>query len=70
MQSNNLPKLNEMEYYQDTWVKGKVVKKYTEGDKHLVDLHISLEDHNGDLMIPNGSATVSLPSRHMEDWRP
>lgn len=45
--------------------KGEVAKKYIEGDKHLVDLHITVEDHLGELMIPNGSATVVLPSRHM-----
>jgi hypothetical protein len=66
----------DVQYRRSLWrgslavCKGKVVKKYTEGDKHLVDLHITLEDHNGDLMIPNGSATVVLPSRRMENWRP
>jgi hypothetical protein len=45
--------------------KGQVVKKYIESDKHLVDLHLTLEDNNGVFMIPNGSATVVLPSRHM-----
>ncbi len=50
--------------------KGQVVKKYIEGDEHLVDLHLTLEDHNGRFMIPNGSATVILPSRRMENWRP
>ena len=44
--------------------KGKVVKKYTDGDEHLVDLHITMQDHNGVLAVPNGSATVVLPSRH------
>ncbi len=66
----------DVQYRRPLWrgslavCKGRVAKKYIEDDKHLVDLHISLEDHNGDLMIPNGSATVVLPSKHMENWRP
>jgi acyl dehydratase len=50
--------------------KGRVVKKYIEDGQHLVDLHVTLEDHWGDLIIPNGLATVVLPSRQMENWRP
>jgi len=45
--------------------KGKVVKKYVQEGEHLVDLSITLEDHDGKFMIPNGSATVVLPSRKM-----
>jgi acyl dehydratase len=45
--------------------KGKVTKKYVVGDDHLIDLHISIEDHSGQLIIPNGSATVKLPSREV-----
>jgi hypothetical protein len=44
---------------------GKVTKKYCEDGKYLVDLAISLSDHNGDFIIPNGAATVMLPSRRM-----
>jgi acyl dehydratase len=61
-----------VEYRKPLWrgsmalCKGEVLKKYIENDEHLVNLHISIEDHNGNLMIPNGSATVALPSRHME----
>ncbi|MFC1893358.1 MaoC family dehydratase N-terminal domain-containing protein [Chloroflexota bacterium] len=42
---------------------GVVVKKYTEGNEHLVDLNASVADHNGNLPIPNATATVVLPSR-------
>ena len=47
--------------------KGKVVNKYIEGNEHLVDLQVTLEDHEGVLPVPNGSATVVLPSRDMEN---
>ena len=43
--------------------KGEVSKKYIRNDEHLVELRFTLENHNGDLIIPNGSATVVLPSR-------
>jgi acyl dehydratase len=49
--------------------KGEVVKKYVEDSEHRVDLKITLEDHNGTLVVPNGLATVVLPSRHIENWR-
>ena len=45
--------------------KGEVVKKYIEGNEHLVDLKLTMENHDGDLIIPNGSATVRLPSRQL-----
>ena len=43
--------------------KGKVVKKYVEGGKHLVDCEIWLENAQGEKTTP-GSATVILPSRN------
>ena len=43
--------------------KGKVVKKYIEGGKHLVDCEIWLENAQGEKTTP-GSATVMLPSRN------
>ncbi len=49
---------------------GEVVKKYTEDNEHLVDLHIRIQDYDGTPVIPKGLATVVLPSRRMEDWRP
>ncbi len=49
---------------------GQVVKKYIEGNEHLVDLSLTLQDHNGIFMIPNGTATVVLPSRRIENRRP
>jgi acyl dehydratase len=42
--------------------KGRVTKKYIEGDEHLVDLEVHCENLDGLLMVP-GSATVRLPSR-------
>jgi len=45
--------------------KGEVVKKYVEGNEHLVDLRLTMEDHNGVFPIPNGSATVALVSRQV-----
>ncbi len=45
--------------------KGKVVKKTVEDGAHLVELAVTVEDHDGNFMIPGGSATVVLPSRKM-----
>ena len=42
--------------------KGTVVKKYVEGDEHLVELDIWLEDGKGDKTTP-GKAVVALPSK-------
>jgi len=43
------------------WCKGKVTKKYTEGDAHYVDCDIWLENGKGEVTTP-GNATVILPS--------
>ena len=45
--------------------KGVVTQKYTRDGKAFLDLRITVEDHNGNYIIPNGSATVILPSRDM-----
>jgi acyl dehydratase len=45
--------------------KGRVVKKYIQDREHLVELTVTVEDHDGNFMIPNGTATVVLPSRKM-----
>ncbi|HEY41876.1 MAG TPA: dehydratase [Dehalococcoidia bacterium] len=42
--------------------KGTVTKKYTEGDEHLVDCEIWLENSKGEKTTP-GTATVALPSK-------
>ena len=42
--------------------RGKVVKKYTEGDAHIVECEIWLENAKGEKTTP-GSAAVILPSR-------
>jgi len=43
-------------------VKGKVGKKYIEGDEHLVDCDIWVENQTGVASAPS-RATVALPSR-------
>jgi len=44
------------------WCKGKVTKKYVEGDEHCVDCDIRIENAKGEVTTP-GTATVVLPSR-------
>jgi len=44
------------------WCKGKVTKKYAEGDVHYIDCDIWLENGKGEVTTP-GSATVILPSK-------
>jgi len=47
----------------ETWYcKGKVTKKYVEGDEHCVDCIIGVENEKGEVTTP-GKATVALPSR-------
>ena len=47
----------------ETWqCKGKVIKKYVEGDDHLVDCEIWVENGSGVKTTP-GSATAALPTR-------
>jgi len=47
----------------ETWLcKGKVTKKYTEGDEHRVDCDIWLENGKGEVTT-QGKVTVALPSR-------
>ena len=53
--------------YRESFVlcKGVVTKKYVREGGHLVDLATTVENHDGDLIIPNGTATVRLPSRNV-----
>jgi hypothetical protein len=44
------------------WCKGKVTKKYSEGDEHLVDCEIWVENGKGVQTTP-GTATAVLPSK-------
>ena len=47
----------------ETWLcKGKVTKKYMEGDEYRVDCNIWIENGKGEVTTP-GKATVILPSR-------
>jgi hypothetical protein len=57
--------------YRDSFATctGEVVAKSVENGEHRVELKIEMEDHNGDKVIPNGSAIVVLPSRKLENWR-
>jgi hypothetical protein len=45
-----------------TWLKGKVVKKYTQDDRHMVDLECWAENQRGETTMP-GTATAVLPSK-------
>jgi len=42
--------------------KGKVTKKYTQGNEHLIELDIWIENGKGENTTP-GTALVALPSR-------
>ena len=56
-------RMSRMWYFEDTsWMKGKVAKKYVEGDEHLVDLELRIETESG-FVYPTGNATVRLPAR-------
>ncbi|MDO8531321.1 MAG: MaoC family dehydratase N-terminal domain-containing protein [Dehalococcoidia bacterium] len=44
------------------WLKGKVVRKYEEGNALLVDIDIWGETQRGQIIVP-GKATIALPSR-------
>jgi hypothetical protein len=44
------------------WCKGKVTKKYEEGNEHLVECEIWVENGKGEKTTP-GSALVALPVR-------
>ncbi len=47
----------------ETWYcKGKVTKKYVEGDEHCVDCIIRVENEKGEVTTP-GRATAVLPTR-------
>ena len=47
----------------ETWqCKGKITKKYVEGDDHYVDCDIWIENEKGEKTTP-GRATVILPSK-------
>ncbi|MBE0480269.1 MAG: hypothetical protein IBX68_04755 [Dehalococcoidia bacterium] len=47
----------------ETWLcKGKIVKKFVDGENHCVDLEIGVENGKGEVTTP-GTATVILPTR-------
>ena len=52
----------ESEEGETWWCKGKVSKKYIEGDRHYVDCDIWVENGKGEVTTL-GKATVILPSR-------
>ena len=56
-------KMKTMDQPQDgeTWhCKGRIIKKFIDGDDHCVDLEIGIENGEGKITTP-GSATVTLP---------
>jgi hypothetical protein len=58
-------KMKTMDQPQDgeTWLcKGKIAKKYVDGENHCVDLEIGVENGKGQVTTP-GTATVVLPTR-------
>ncbi|MFC1862219.1 MaoC/PaaZ C-terminal domain-containing protein, partial [Chloroflexota bacterium] len=52
----------EPEEGETWWCKGKVIKKYAEGDEHYLDCDIWIENGKGEVTTP-GKATVILPLR-------
>lgn len=48
-----------------TWCSGKVVRKYEEDGKALVDLEVWTDNHLGE-RTTRGKATVELPKRHVQ----
>ena len=48
---------------EDLFCKGKVTKKYVDGDKHFLEAEIWVENPKGERTTP-GSAVVTLPSRN------
>jgi len=57
MQSRELPLLGDA-----YWMKGNVTDKRTEGDEHLVDIQVRMENQDG-VLVSRGSATVRLLAR-------
>lgn len=43
--------------------RGIVAGKRIDGERHIVDLELTLEDHNGVVCVPGAKAIVSLPTR-------
>lgn len=54
--------MTEPQEGETCYCKGKVTKKYVEGDEHCVDCIIGVENEKGEVTTP-GKATVVLPSR-------
>ena len=54
--------LTEPEEGETWWCKGKVTKKYVEGDEHRIDCDIWVENGKGEITTP-AKATIALPSR-------
>jgi len=54
--------MTEPQEGETLYCKGKVTKKYVEGDEHCVDCIIGVENEKGEITTP-GRATVILPSR-------
>ncbi|MCI0769900.1 MAG: MaoC family dehydratase N-terminal domain-containing protein [Chloroflexi bacterium] len=59
-QSDQIRRFNFMG--DTSWVHGKIVRKYAEGKRHMVDLELWAENQRGEVTAP-GEATIILPSR-------
>jgi hypothetical protein len=58
----SMKSMTEPEEGETWWCKGKVTKKYIEGNKHYIDCDIWVENGKGE-QTTRGSTTIALPSR-------
>ena len=52
-----------------TWLRGRLVRKYTEGGDHLVDVEMWADNQRGERHA-TGNATIILPTRTKPDFSP
>ena len=50
-----------------TWLKGQVVKRYTEGADYVVDVNCYAENQRGEKTLI-GSSSIALPSKNHDIW--
>jgi acyl dehydratase len=54
-------RMKQFWYFEEcAWMNGKVVKKYVDGEEHLVDLELEMKTQD-DFVFMTGTATVRLP---------
>ena len=56
----HMESISEPQAGETCYCKGKVTRKYLEGEQHLVDCRIGLENGKGEVTT-SGKATVILP---------